>query len=78
MSQASDLKRIAGAPGRLDLVGAPEGFDALVMADLMRVRGGRSAYVARDAARASAFIDGLRFFADDVEAIRFPSWDCLP
>jgi transcription-repair coupling factor (superfamily II helicase) len=78
LSQASDLKRIAGDPGRLDLVGAPEGFDALVMADLLRGRGGRSCYVARDTARAAAFIDGLKFFADDVEAIRFPSWDCLP
>jgi transcription-repair coupling factor (superfamily II helicase) len=78
LSQASDLKRIASAPGRLDLVGAPEGFDALVLADVLRGRGGLNAFVARDTARAGAFIDSLKFFADDIETIRFPSWDCLP
>ncbi len=77
MSQ-SDLKRIAHAPDRLDLVGAPEGFDALVLADVLRARGGLNAFVARDAARAGAFADSLTFFADDVRIIRFPSWDCLP
>ena len=78
MSQASDLKRIAGAPGRLDLMGAPEGFDALVMADIVRTRGGLTCFVARDTARASAFADGLRFFAEGVETVRLPSRDCLP
>ena len=78
MSQASDLKRIASAPGRLDLVGAPEGYDALVMADVLRARGGLNAFIARDTARAAAIADSLRFFADDIDIIRFPSWDCLP
>jgi transcription-repair coupling factor (superfamily II helicase) len=74
----ADLKRIAQGPGRLDLAGAPEGFDALVMADIVRARGGLSVFVARDGARASAFIDALKFFAPEVEVITFPSWDCLP
>ena len=78
MSQASDLKRIAAAPGRLELMGAPEGFDALVMADIVKARGGLTCFVARDTARASAFADGLRFFAEGVETMRLPSWDCLP
>ena len=78
MSQASDLKRIAHAPGRLDLVGAPEGYDALVMADVLRARGGLNAFIARDTARATAIADSLRFFADDIAIVRFPSWDCLP
>jgi transcription-repair coupling factor (superfamily II helicase) len=79
VSQASDLKRIATAPGRLDLIGAPEGFDALVMADLVRTRGGLTVFVARDAARASAFADSLAFFADNrAPVLRLPSWDCLP
>jgi transcription-repair coupling factor (superfamily II helicase) len=78
LSQSNDLKRIATAPGRLDLAGAPEGFDALIMADLLRARGGMNAFVARDTARAGAFADSLKFFADDIEVIRFPSWDCLP
>ena len=41
----ADLKRIAHGPGRLELAGAPEGFDALVMADIARARGGLSVTV---------------------------------
>ncbi|MBV9508799.1 MAG: transcription-repair coupling factor, partial [Caulobacteraceae bacterium] len=48
------------------------------MADIARARGGLTAFVARDGARASAFIDALRFFAPEIEAIVFPAWDCLP
>ncbi|HEY4028806.1 MAG TPA: transcription-repair coupling factor [Caulobacteraceae bacterium] len=59
-------------------MGAPEGFDALVMADIVKARGGLTCFVARDIARASAFADGLRFFAEGVETVRLPSWDCLP
>jgi transcription-repair coupling factor (superfamily II helicase) len=76
--QTSDLKRISQAAGRLDLTSAPEGFDALTMADIARARGGLTAFVARDEGRAAAFIDALRFFAPEIEVIRFPSWDCLP
>jgi transcription-repair coupling factor (superfamily II helicase) len=73
-----DIKRIAQRPGRVELTSAPEGFDALVMADIARARGGLSAFVARDGGRASAFVDALGFFAPEIEVIRFPSWDCLP
>jgi transcription-repair coupling factor (superfamily II helicase) len=75
---AYDAKQIAKASGSLTLAGAPEGFDALVMADIARSRGGLTAFVARDTARASAFIDALKFFAPEIEAVLFPSWDCLP
>jgi transcription-repair coupling factor (superfamily II helicase) len=78
VSQASDLKRISRAPGRLDLIGAPEGFDAMVMADVVRARGGLTVYVARDPARATAFADSLAFFADQAQTVRLPAWDCLP
>jgi transcription-repair coupling factor (superfamily II helicase) len=73
-----DLKQIAKAAGGLTLAGAPEGFDALVMADIARARGGLTAFVARDTARANAFVDALKFFAPEVEAVLLPSWDCLP
>src|SRR5947209_11691375 len=76
-SQAQ-LRRVAEDPGRLDLVGAPEGFDALVMADVVRARKGLSVFVARDAARLSAFVGAFRFFAPEVEVLTFPAWDCLP
>ena len=78
MSQAFDLKRVSQAPGRLDLASAPEGFDALAVADIARARGGLSLFVARDTARASAFAGAVRFFAPDMPVLRFPSWDCLP
>ena len=42
------MRRVADDPGRLDLVGAPEGFDALVMADIVKARKGLSVFVARD------------------------------
>ena len=74
----ADLKYVAKADGRLELTGAPEGFDALVMADIARARGGLTVFVARDGARASAFIDAMRFFAPEIPVLQLPSWDCLP
>ena len=74
----ADLKRVAEMPGRLDLASAPEGFDALVMADIARARGGLSVFVARDGSRAQAFIGAMAFFAPEVEILFLPSWDCLP
>ncbi|THD63052.1 transcription-repair coupling factor [Phenylobacterium sp.] len=72
------MRRVAEDPGRLDLVGAPEGFDALVMADVVRARKGLTVFVARDGARLSAFAEAFRFFAPEVEVLIFPAWDCLP
>jgi transcription-repair coupling factor (superfamily II helicase) len=78
VAQSPDLTRIARRPGRIDLTGAPEGFDALIMADIARARGGLSVFLARDGGRAAAFTDALGFFAPEIEVVRFPSWDCLP
>ncbi|HEY3950770.1 transcription-repair coupling factor [Phenylobacterium sp.] len=72
------MRRVTDDPGRLDLVGAPEGFDALVMADVVKARKGLSVFVARDGARLSAFVDAFCFFAPGVEVLTFPAWDCLP
>ncbi|WP_411288861.1 transcription-repair coupling factor [Phenylobacterium sp.] len=77
-STPAQLRRVAEDPGRLDLVGAPEGFDALVMADVIKARGGLSVFVARDGSRMSAFAEAFRFFAPQVEVATFPAWDCLP
>ncbi len=74
----SSLSRILREPGHLRVAGAPEGFDALAVADAARARGGVSAFVARDEARAAAFIEALAFFAPDLEVLRFNNWDCLP
>ncbi len=75
---AAQMRRVADDPGGLDLIGAPEGFDALVMADLVRARKGLSVFVARDGTRLSAFVEAFRFFAPEVEILTFPAWDCLP
>ena len=73
-----DLDRIAKSAGRLDLSGAPEGFDALAAADIARARKGVTLFVARDGARATAFADALAFFDNELPVLRIPSWDCLP
>jgi transcription-repair coupling factor (superfamily II helicase) len=78
LSGPAGLKRIATAEGALDVTGAPEGFDALIVADALRTRGGVMVFIARDFARANAFADALRFFAPDLKTLRFPAWDCLP
>ena len=78
MAGLAELKEVAGSAGRILLTGAPEGFDALVMGDILRARAGLTVFVARDGSRASAFADALTFFAPEIEVINFPSWDCLP
>ncbi|MGH7010848.1 MAG: hypothetical protein ACREEX_08420, partial [Caulobacteraceae bacterium] len=76
MSAAEDLARdllarLADEPGALTLAGAPEGLDALVLADLARARGDLCVFIARDGARAAAFAQAMGFFAREVEIIEF-------
>jgi len=78
LSLADDIKRVAQTRDALELTGVPEGFDALVMADLARARGGLNVFVARDGSRATAFEAALGFFAPEMEILRLPAWDCLP
>jgi transcription-repair coupling factor (superfamily II helicase) len=78
LNPAAAMRRVAEDPGRLDLIGAPEGFDALVLADIVRARKGLVVFVARDSARMSAFADAFRFFGQGIEILNFPGWDCLP
>jgi transcription-repair coupling factor (superfamily II helicase) len=75
---ARDLKRIATGPGSLTLTNSPEGYDALVLADLVRQRGGLGVFVARDSARAQTFINAFSFFGPELEVLFLPGWDCLP
>jgi transcription-repair coupling factor (superfamily II helicase) len=78
LSLADDIKRVAASADALELTGVPEGFDALVMADLARARGGLSVFVSRDGSRATAFETAMTFFAPEMEILRLPAWDCLP
>ncbi|MGV8929146.1 MAG: transcription-repair coupling factor [Brevundimonas sp.] len=70
-----------GAPPKRsdqDLGGAPEGLDALVVAERLKAEGGVGLFVARDYARMGEFVQAFGFFADGVEVVEFPAWDCLP
>jgi transcription-repair coupling factor (superfamily II helicase) len=64
--------------GEWELGGAPEGLDALTVAERLRAQGGVGLFVARDYARMGEFTQAFRFFANDIEVIEFPAWDCLP
>ncbi|MDP9103177.1 MAG: DEAD/DEAH box helicase, partial [Pseudomonadota bacterium] len=75
---SDDLAKLAKGKGRIDLVGAPEGFDAMAVADLAKAHKGLTVFVARDAPRAIDFGEALRFFDPALEQLSFPSWDCLP
>src|SRR5215217_2354350 len=61
-----------------ELGGAPEGLDALTVAERLKAEGGVGLFVARDYARMGEFVQAFRFFADEVEVVEFPAWDCLP
>ncbi len=63
---------------QITLSGAPEGFDALLVARELEKSGGPVVHVARDAGRMAAMQAALEFFAPDVPRIGFPAWDCLP
>lgn len=68
--------RLAG-PGRTTIAGAPEGFDALVVAELSR-EGRDLLFVARDDARLAHMAEAIGFFAPDIDCLELPAWDCLP
>ena len=58
--------------------GAPEGYDALLLARRRDEHEGAVLHVARDDARLARLAEALAFFAPAVEIVRFPAWDCLP
>ncbi|MDE3176468.1 MAG: DEAD/DEAH box helicase, partial [Pseudomonadota bacterium] len=72
-------------PTSITLARAPEGFDAFVVADLVRALAGDAenravalTFVARDSIRAQNFVDALAFAAPEIEALSLPAWDCQP
>ncbi len=84
----TDLKRAIAElarGGALTLSSLPDGYDAFCFADLTRAlapsaerRAIVAVHVARDAQRAHAFGEALRFAAPDIEILDFPAWDCQP
>ena len=58
--------------------GAPEGWDAVLLARRGAEHKGPLLHIARDDARMARLAESLAFFAPDAEVLRFPAWDCLP
>ncbi|MGB3176764.1 MAG: transcription-repair coupling factor [Albidovulum sp.] len=65
------------SPSHITLSGAPEGFDARLLAEELG-RGVSVLHVARDDKRMEAMRAALAFFAPHAVVLSFPAWDCLP
>ncbi len=63
--------------GHITLSGAPEGYDARLLARELAT-GVPILHVARDDKRMEAMRAALAFFAPDALVLTFPAWDCLP
>ncbi len=63
------------------LYGAPEGADAIALADMARNIMSKDrvlVHIALDDTRVHILKELLAFFAPDVSVVTFPAWDCLP
>ncbi len=64
-------------PGLTRVGGAPDGFDARVLADTVMRVGAPVLAVLRDDRQMAAMRESLAFFAPDLPVLGFPAWDCL-
>ncbi|MBN8898933.1 MAG: transcription-repair coupling factor, partial [Rhodospirillales bacterium] len=62
----------------LPVWGAPEGWDAFLLAQRPREFAGPILHVTRDDARMARLAEALAFALPEAEVLRFPAWDCLP
>src|SRR5260370_4871989 len=58
--------------------GAPEGWDAVLLARRSAEHDGPLLHAARDDARMARLAEALAFASPEAEVLRFPAWDCLP
>ena len=58
--------------------GAPEGWDAFLLARRRAEAAGPVLHVTRDDARMARLAEALAFVMPEAEILRFPAWDCLP
>src|SRR5688572_18687533 len=63
---------------RYPLFGVPQGYDSVFLAKLAREGASTVIHVCSDDHKFEEITEGLKFFAADVELLRFPAWDCLP
>ncbi|MCB2113188.1 MAG: transcription-repair coupling factor [Parvularculaceae bacterium] len=83
MTLVSGVQKISGEEGwtskaSFPVYDAPDGADAMALAQAAKTRGGLIVYIARDGARAADMMSALQFFAPEVARIDYPAWDCLP
>ncbi len=79
MTALKSLKPKLLRPGRTTLAGVPQGFDAMLIPEIVREAGKRLVvHVAVDDQRAALLADQISYFAPGLEVLRFPAWDCLP
>ncbi|MFO1151988.1 MAG: transcription-repair coupling factor [Alsobacter sp.] len=88
MAKSRPLDRAADLIGRskpFTIASVPDGFDAVLIADLARLAARAAAQrpavmmvVARDGQRLSLLENGLAFVAQDIEVLSLPAWDCQP
>ncbi len=62
----------------LPVAHAPDGADALFIAQRLAVDAGVHLYVARDSARGERFLATTQFALPECEGLLVPAWDCLP
>ena len=74
---AKTVQRLGDKQSRTLIAGAPEGFDALLIATYSG-HGGDALFVACDDVSMARMAEALAFFAPEVERLEFPAWDCLP
>src|SRR3984957_16306992 len=58
--------------------GAPEGWDAFLLARRRAEFSGAVLHATRDDARMARLAEALAFVMPEAEILRFPAWDCLP
>ena len=66
------------ASGHVKVSGAPHGFDAQLLVDLVDRAGAPVIFVARDDVRMDALKASLAFISPALPVLTFPAWDCLP
>ena len=74
----SIVTKVNHGDARTEFSGCPEGFDAFVLATIIRRRAVTGIFIARNDKRAEAMKSSLAFFAPDIRMFDFPAWDCLP
>ena len=72
------LHRRARAQPMTPVFGAPEGWDAFLLARRRGEFSGPVLHVTRDDARMARLAEALAFVVPEAEVLRFPAWDCLP